>query len=366
MNIPFNNLSIKKKGKYLDILKEFLNSGKFINSNGVKKFEKLFSQKFGFKYGVGCNSGTDAIEIALRLFKQKEDEAAITVSHTATATVSAVLRSGIRPIFCDIEKNFYTMCPISLEKTIKKCKKNKINIRYIIPVHIYGQIADMEKINEISKKYNLIIIEDCSQSHGSRYIKNKNKKNNICIFSLYPTKNLGALGDAGIICTNNRKYYSSLKSLREYGWVNRICKNIKGINSRLDELQANFLLYKLKLFNKNFKKRQLIAKKYFKKISNPKIKLPFIRKNTLHAFHLFVIQVEARNKFIKFLKNKQIETAIHYSKPLHKHEGFAKILKFDKLKNTEKISNKIVSLPMNENLINKEITSIIKTINEFK
>ncbi len=366
MHIPFNNLSIKKSEKYIDIFKKFLKSGKFINSNGVKKFENLFSQKFGFRYSVGCNSGTDAIEIALRLFKQREDEAAITVSHTATATVSAIFRSGVRPIFCDIEKDFNTMCPISLEKTIKICKKKKINLRYIIPVHIYGQIADMEKINEISKKYNLIIIEDCSQSHGSYYIKNKNVKNNICVFSLYPTKNLGALGDAGIVCTNNRKYYSSLKILREYGWVDRICKNVKGINSRLDELQAYILLYKLELFNKNFTKRQLIAKKYLKEISNKKIKLPYIRINTVHAFHLFVIQVKERNRFIKFLKNKKIETAIHYSKPLHKHEGFAKIIKFDKLVNTEKLSNKIVSLPMNENLTNKEIITIIKTINEFK
>lgn len=366
MHIPFNNLSIKKRVKYLEIFNEFLKSGKFINSKSVKQFEKLFSQKFNFKYGVGCNSGTDAIEIALRLFKQKDNEAAITVSHTATATVSAILRSNVRPIFCDIEKYYNTMCPTSLEKTIKICKKKKINIRYIIPVHIYGQIADMEKINKIGKKYNLIIIEDCSQSHGSNYIKNRNKKNNICIFSLYPTKNLGALGDAGIICTNNRKFYSSMKSLREYGWVNKICKNEKGINSRLDELQACFLLYKLKLFDKNFTKRQLIAKKYLEGISNLKIELPGIRKNTVHAFHLFVIQVKERNKFINFLKNKKIETAIHYSKPLHKHEGFAKILKFDKLMNTEKISNKIVSLPINENLTNKEITSIIKSINEFK
>ena len=253
------------------------------------------------------------------------------------------------------------MCPLSLE-TIKICKK-KINLRYIIQF-TFMKIADMEKINQI-KKYNLTIIE-IVLNHGSSYIKNKNTKNNICIFSLYPTKNLGALGDAGIICTNNSKYYSSLKSLREYGWVDRICKNVKGVNSRLDELQAYILLYKLELFNKNFIKRQLIAKKYLDEISNQRIKLPYIRANTVHAFHLFVIQVKERNRFIKFLKNKKIETAIHYSKPLHKHEGFAKITKFDKLVNTEKLSNKIVSLPMNENLTNKAIKKIINTINEFK
>ena len=366
MSIPFNDLTIKNKKQYINIFKNFLNSGKFVNYKNVANFEKLFSKKFGFKFGIGCNSGTDAIEISLRLLKKKSNEAAITVSHTATATISAIMRAGITPIFCDIEKNFNTMCPISLEKTIEKCLKKKINIKYIVPVHIYGQLSDMEKINNIAKKFRLKVIEDCSQSHGAKFTKNIKIKKNLSIYSLYPTKNLGALGDAGIICTNNKKFYKKMKNLTEYGWQNRICKDNKGINSRLDEIQASVLLYKLKSFDKNFIKRQSIAKKYFQIIKNNKIKLPSIRENTIHAFHLFVVEVNQRKKFINYLKKQKIGSSIHYIKPLHKHKGYIKILKFDKLKNTENLYKKIVSLPLNDNLQYKDGLTIANKVNAFK
>ena len=365
MKILFNDLKVKNSNEYNKIFNKFLKSGKFINHKNVKEFEKNFSKRFGFKYGIGCNSGTDAIEISLRYYKKNINEFAITVSHTATATVSAIMRAGINPIFCDIEKNLNTMCPISLEKTIRGCINKKINLRYIIPVHIYGQLSNMKMINNIAKKYNLIILEDCSQSHGSRFLFKKNIKKNLSIFSLYPTKNLGALGDGGIICTNNFIEYLKMKSLREYGWSNRICKDNRGINSRLDEIQASFLVYKLKLFNKDFSKRQYFAKKYLNLIKNYKITLPVVRKDTIHAFHLFVIEVSNRSKFIKFLSKKNIETSIHYSKPLHKHKGFKNILKFDDLKNTEILNKKIVSLPLNTNLSKTNILKIIKVVNEF-
>jgi dTDP-4-amino-4,6-dideoxygalactose transaminase len=366
MYIPFNDLTIKNKKGYIKIFKKFLDSGKFVNHENVKKFENQFSKKFDFKFGIGCNSGTDAIEISLRFFKKKNNEAAITVSHTATATVSAIMRAGVTPIFCDIEKDFNTMCPISLEKTIKVCLKKNINIKYIVPVHIYGQLCDMKKINNISKKYNLNVIEDCSQSHGAKFLKNKKENKNLSIFSLYPTKNLGALGDAGIICTNNKKIYKKLKSLTEYGWQKRICKDDRGINSRLDEIQASLLLYKLKSFNKYFIKRQTIANRYLKIIKNSKIKLPLIRQNTLHSFHLFVVEVNQRNNFINFLKKEKIGTSIHYNKPLHKHDAYLNILKFDKLQNTENLSNRIVSLPLNDNLSIKNSLKIANKVNKFK
>ena len=235
-----------------------------------------------------------------------------------------------------------------------------------MPVHIYGQLSDMKIINNIAKKYKLIVIEDCSQSHGSKFLLKNSFKKNLSVFSLYPTKNLGALGDAGIICTNNFKEYLKIKSLREYGWVNKISTDIRGVNSRLDEIQASFLIYKLKLFNKDFQRRQNLAKKYFNLIKNLKVELPKIRDKTIHAFHLFVVQVKERSKFIKFLRRKNIETSIHYSKPLHKHIAFKNILKFDDLKNTNILNKKIVSLPLNTNLSNSDILKISKTINEFK
>ena len=368
MNIPFNDLSIKDSNEYIKIFKKFLKSGKFINSQSVFNFENKFSKKFSFKYGVGCNSGTDAIELALRLHKKSENEAAITVSHTANGTVSAILRAGMLPIFCDIEKDYNTMCPVSLKNTIKIALKRKIKLKYIIPVHMYGQLSDMRKINEIAAKYNLIVIEDCSQSHGAKFINQKNLRQNLSIFSLYPTKNLGALGDAGIICTNNKTHHSKLINLREYGWKNRICIDKKGINSRLDELQAAFLLHKLKSFNQMSKKRQQLSKMYLKNIKNNKIQLPKIRHNTVHAFHLFVIKLFSRDRFrfMNFLKKHKIGTALHYQQPLHKQIGMKKILKFQKLKNTEDLYNKIVSLPLNYNISIKNCIKVIKVINSFK
>lgn len=365
MNIPFNDLSIKSTEQYLRLFKKFLKSGQFVNGQNVINFEKKFSKKFNFKYGVGCNSGTDAIEISLRLCKKSNQEAAITVSHTANGTVSGILRAGITPIFCDIEKKFNTMCPESLERTIKASLKKKIKVRYIIPVHIYGQLSDMERINNIASKYKLIVIEDCSQSHGAKYIKSKISKKNLSIFSLYPTKNLGAFGDAGIICTNNKLHFKKLRNLREYGWNKRICINKNGINSRLDEFQAVILLHKLKKLDFDLKKRQKLAKMYLNNIKNKKIELPKIRENTIHAFHLFVIKISNRQKFMNFLKTKKIGCALHYQQPLHKQKGLKNILKFEKLKNTEKLYKKIVSLPLNNSLSINNCIKVSKIINFY-
>ena len=365
MKIPFNNLKIRNKNQYLRIFKKFLNSERFINGKNVSNFESLFSKKFNFKYGIGCNSGTDAIEVCLRLFKKRNNEAAITVSHTATATASAILRAGVKLIFCDIEENFHTMCPNSLEKSIKICLKKGINLKYIIPVHIYGQLSDMEKINKIAKKYNLIVIEDCSQSHGAKFNLKNGANKNLSIFSLYPTKNLGALGDAGIICTSNKTYYKKLKRITEYGWSERICLDVNGINSRLDEIQASILIFKLKNNKKNFMRRQNIARNYLDNIKNDKVKLPLIRKNTTHGFHLFVVQVNKRDRFINYLKKVKIGSFVHYKKPLHKHKGFKKILKFVNLKNTENLYRKIVSIPINDNLELKDSLKIANKINQF-
>ena len=258
------------------------------------------------------------------------------------------------------------MCPRSLERTIKAALKKKIRVKYIIPVHIYGQLSDMKEINKIALKYKLTVIEDCSQSHGAKFFKSKNSKQNLSVFSLYPTKNLGALGDAGIICTNNRNFFKKLKNLREYGWKNRICINKNGVNSRLDELQAAILLQKLKHLEYDLRKRQMLAKIYINNIKNKKIELPSIRRNTTHAFHLFVVKVNDKFKFMSFLKKNNIGFALHYQQPLHKQKGLKYILKFEKLINTEELYKKNVSLPLNNNLSIKNCFKVSKIINIYR
>ena len=353
---------LEHKSKYINKFKKIINSKNYIKGSELKLFEKKFAFFNKSKYSIGVANGTDALELAINSLNIKRGSEVITVSHTSPATITAIINSGLKPVMLDIGKNSYNIDEKIIEKNINT--KTKL----ILAVHLYGLPANILEIQKIAQKNNLYLIEDCSQAHGAMY---KNKKvGNFGImgcFSFYPTKNLGSIGDAGAIITNNKLLYQKLIKLREYGWDKNKQSIYVGKNSRLDEIQAGFLNINLQFLNKNNNKRNIIAKNYFKKLNNKFYKLPIYDKNKFYnVFHLFVIQTEYRSKLIDYMKKHNVNLGIHYRLPCHKHLAFKKYnTKIFNLLNTEKISNKIVSLPMYPDLTIKSQTKIISYLNKF-
>jgi dTDP-4-amino-4,6-dideoxygalactose transaminase len=343
-------------------IKKVLNSNSYILGEEVENFEKKFSKYLGIRFSIGVSNGTDAIILALQSINIKKGDEIIAPSHTAFATISAIVDLGAVPVFIDINENDFTIDTKQIEKKITKKTKA------IIAVHIYGNPVNMDEIMRIKKKYKIFLIEDCAQAHGAIY--NKTKVGNfgdISTFSFYPTKNLSTFGDGGAVCTNNSKIYKKVKLLREYGWIKKNFSISNGSNKRLDELHAGILNVKLSYLDYFNEKRILIAKKYLNNLKSPKLELPkinFIKKK--HVFHLFVIRVKnnQRNNFLDYLKKKNILAGIHYPLPNHQQKPFKKYCN-NKLIITEKISKEIVSLPNYPLITNKSLNRIINLINKF-
>jgi dTDP-4-amino-4,6-dideoxygalactose transaminase len=350
------------ENKIVKSIKKVLESNKYILGPEVKKFEKNFANYIGVKYSVGVSNGTDALKIALKAIGIKKGDEVITVSHTAIATISAIVDSGANPVFADIEKESFLMDANKVKRLITKKTKA------IIAVHIYGQAVELNILKKITKELNIYLIEDVSQAHGAKLGKNfLGSIGDIGCFSCYPTKNLGAIGDAGVITTNNKKLFKKISLIREYGWKLRNNSLMHGENSRLDELQAAILNVKLDYLNSDNKKRNIISNYYSNNLNNKNIlSYPQIRKNTTHVFHLYVLRVKKRDKFLKELKNKNIYASIHYPIPAHKQKPYCQFFKKkSNLKITEKVSKEIISLPIYPELKKEQLKHIIKIFNRI-
>lgn len=336
-----------------------LDSGYYILGKEVKLFEKEFARYIGIKYGIGVGSGTEALYIALRACGIKEGDEVITVSHTAVATVSAIELCGAKPVLVDIEPDFFTIDPSRITKAITKKTKA------IIPIHLYGQPADMKPILKIAHKHGIKVIEDCAQAHGAIYNSKKvGSWGDVACFSFYPTKNLGAIGDGGVIVTNNNKIAEKCQLLRQYGWKEKYISQISGVNSRLDELQAAILRIKLKYLDQENKQRVKLANLYKLYLKETDLKWPKSRQNVFHSYHLYVIRSNKRDQLKKYLEKNNIYPLIHYPVPIHLQPAYKnKIKTIGTLNVTEKAAQEILSLPIYPEL-NKEnvrlITSIIK------
>ena len=343
-------------------LKKVIESEQYILGQEVTKFEKKFSKIHDMKFSISTKNGTDSLILALRALEIKKDDEVITTAHTALATIASIVSLGAKPVIADIEKDFYTICPNSILRLISKKTKA------IIPVHIYGQICDMNKIISISKKFKIPIIEDCAQAQGTKFNnKYAGSFGEISCFSFYPTKNLSAVGDGGMILTNNKKIYKKIKMQRQYGWDDKRVANINGINSRLDEVQAAILNVKinhLDLFNK---KKNSIAKIYNSKIKNKHVILPKVRNYSFHSFHIYSILIENRGKFLKYLAKNKIYLSSHYEHLTFLNKGYKKkcIYNLSNLKNATSLSKKTVSLPIYPELKKNEIEHVIKVINNY-
>jgi len=365
----YNREFERYKKKIFSKIKKSLKSGQIFFGNELFEFEKKFITRYKSKYGVAVGSGTDALIIALKSLDIKKGDEVITASNTAIPTISAIRSVGAIPKLVDIKDN-YLIDTSKIEREISKKTKA------IIPVHLYGQTCDMDKIIKISKKHKLKIIEDCAQSQGAMY-KNKfcGTIGNLGCFSFYPTKILGAYGDGGFVLTNDYYLYKKIKRIRFYGietvdrnnkFIDKYYANEDGINSRLDEIQASILNFKLSIVEKLILRRKHIAKLYFKELGSVNLKLPELRSYSDHVFHLFTIYHPQRNKIVKELNRQSIETRVIYPYPIQKMKAYQKFFKGNKrLKNSEIKSKGIFCLPIYPELRDKEVIQICKSIKKI-
>ena len=358
------------RSKILKNVDKTLKSGNIFFGIELKKFEKLFLKMNNFKYGVAVGSGTDALYLSLIALGIGRGDEVITVSNSAIPTVSAIRSSGANVKFVDVDDNY-------LIDTKKIEKKITNKTKAIIPVHLYGQSCDMEKISLIARKHKLKIIEDCAQAQGAKY-KNRfvGSFGDTGCFSFYPTKILGAYGDGGFISTSSLSLFKKLKRLRFYGieqndkknkYNNKYYANNHGTNSRISELQASILNIKLPKVDSFINKRRYIAKIYLKYLKNSGLILPKEKINCKHVFHLFVVYHSKRNLIIKKLKKNNILVNINYPYPIHKMKAYKNLYNFNikNLYNTEKFAKGIFSLPLYPNLKIRDVVKISKTLKKI-
>lgn len=339
-----------------------LDSGWYILGHEVSKFEEEFANFIGVRHAIGVASGTDALTIALLTCGVGRGDVVITVSHTAVATVAAIDIAGASPLLVDIEPESFTMDVNQLEEAIKKFNNGRI--KAIIPVHLYGQPANMSAITEIANRYNLYIIEDCAQSHGASIHGRKTGTwGHMAAFSFYPTKNLGALGDGGAVVTNDPVMAEKARWLRQYGWKERYVSHLRGMNTRLDEVQAAILRVKLRYLNEENACRQELARIYDELLMNTKLDLPGRCADVDHVYHQYVVSTDQRDALRSHLGERGIGTLVHYAKAVHMQPAYEdRLCKFKTLQHTEEIVKKIVSLPMYPELQENHVRTVTQEI----
>ena len=331
----------------------------FIGGKHKEEFEKNFAEFIGIKSCIGVGNGTDALEIALWALDLPNESEVLVPANTFIATAEAVTRNGLNVKFVDCDR-YYQINTKSIKEHIT------LKTSAIIAVHLYGHPANMKKIDEIAKKYDLKVIEDCAQAHGA-LIDGKKVGNfsDIATFSFYPGKNLGAFGDGGAIVTNQKDLEEKIRKFIDHGRSNKYFHEFEGRNSRLDGIQAAILNVKLKYLNEWIEKRDYIANRYLNEINNQKVKLPNVIKNIKHAWHLFVIQVDNRDRFIEYMNKYDIQTGIHYPIALPKLKAYEYLRSTCKNFKACKEDRFLVSIPIGEHLKSSEIDKIIKVINGY-
>ncbi len=323
-------------------IKRVLDSGYYILGPEVEAFESEFAEYIGTQFAIGVANGTDALSLALRALDIGPGDEVITVSHTAVATVAAIEQAGATPVLIDVEPGFLTLDPALLEQALTK------QTRAVVPVHLYGQPADIARIQDFCNAHGLALVEDVSQAHGARYNGRRlGSFGDIAVFSCYPTKNLGALGDAGIVVTDDPALADRVRRLRQYGWVDRNFSIEQGVNSRLDEVQAAILRVKLPYLDAGNERRREIACSYSEAFRGSRIEVPLVRDNNEHVFHLYVVQVDDRDDVRDRLAAASVQTAIHYPLPIHRQPAYLDRVRIaTSMSVTNRAAGQILSLPV--------------------
>ncbi|WP_282136649.1 DegT/DnrJ/EryC1/StrS family aminotransferase [Seonamhaeicola maritimus] len=342
----------------------FLGSGQYILGEQVLKFEKTFANYCGTTYCVGVSNGLDALTLIFKAYLElgllKKNDEVIVPANTFVASILAIIETGLIPVLVEPDKHTYN---ISVEAI-----KSKISpkTKAIMAVHLYGQLADMDAVNTIAAQNDLLVIEDAAQAHGATNDRGQKAGGlgHAAAFSFYPSKNLGALGDAGAITTNDADLNIALRQLRNYGASSKYVYDLVGNNNRLDEIQAIILNIKLEELETDNKRRREIAQYYLSEIKNTKLQLPYYDQSKSHVFYAFVVLTANRTEFMDYLKDNQIEAMIHYPVPPHKQKALS-YLKNAPLKITEKIHDSIVSLPISPVMTDRDVEKVVGIINKY-
>ena len=356
LDISKQDRPIKKK--IIKNINNVINKNNFILGDFVEKFEKDFALFCNSKFAISCANGTDALTIALKILNLPKNSEVIMPAMTYCSTAFAIINAGLKPVLVDIDKFTSTISINELKKKIT----NKTKV--IMPVHLYGSVVNIKQIKKIIKKKDIYIIDDCSQAHGATLDgKMVGSLADISCFSLYPGKNLGAYGDAGIITTNNKNFYNKIKNFRNLGSIVKFIHTQIGFNSRLDTLQASILIEKLKLLKNYNKKRSKIAAYYDKYIVNKKInKLKYSEGS---VYHQYVVMVTNKSKLVNLFKKHKIQYGFHYPKSINQIDSLKKIFKNNKYINSENLAKKCFSIPIDPTLNKKQILKIVNVLNFF-
>lgn len=363
MKIPFNTLDKQfylYQDEYEKKALEILRKGWYVLGPEVKAFEEEFASYLNTPYVIGVDNGLNAIVMAVRALGIKEGDEVIVQANTYIASVMGITMNGATPIFVEPDE-YYNIDVDKIEEKITKKTKA------ILVVHLYGQASNMDKILELCEKYNLKLIEDCAQAHGAKYKDKMIGTFGIGCFSFYPSKNLGCFGDGGAISTNDKKLDRDFRVLRNYGSEKRYYNEVVGYNSRLDELQAGLLRVKLKHIFELEEEREKIAQRYLNEIKNLLIHLPKIRENCSHVWHLFVVRVNNREKFQRYLEENGIGSVIHYPIPPHLSEAYKYLgYKEGDFPITENYAKTVLSLPLYNGMAKEELDYVIDIINKYE
>jgi len=357
----------KNNNRYADELKaacsRVIDSGWFILGEELNQFEENFSAYCGVKYCIGVASGLDALTLTLRAWKELgylvDNDEVLVQANTYIASVLAISEAGLKPVLIEPDPVTLNLDPDTVRNHITD--KTKV----ILPVHLYGLMSPMDELIEIANNHELLVLEDCAQAHGASLSgKRAGSWGHAAGFSFYPAKNLGALGDAGAITTNNDELAGILKKIRNYGSSKKYIYEVKGVNSRLDEMQAAMLNVKLKYLDEEIEARRRVARYYRDNISNKKIKLQEWLDTDSHVFHLFTIQTEKRDFLARYLEENGVQCQMHYPISINHQDAYSE-LKDLLLTRTEKINSNILSLPMNAFLSDSDLETVVKHVNNW-
>jgi dTDP-4-amino-4,6-dideoxygalactose transaminase len=364
MNIPFNTLKPLYEAhgeEYREAAVRVLDSGWYVLGKEVAAFEEEFAAFMGSSYCVGLNSGLDALTLALRALEIGPGDEVIVPANTYIATVLAITANGAAPVFVDSDK-YHCIDAERIEEAITP------KTRCLLPVHLYGQACNMEAVMRIAEEHGLFVVEDCAQSHGAAWNgKLSGTFGNIGCFSFFPTKNIGAFGDAGAVVTNDAALADKVRMLRNYGSRKKYYNEIPGVNSRLDEIQAALLRVRLKYAGEILKARDEIARIYLRLLRNERITLPRLRTSAPHTWHLFVIECDRRDELQSFLREKGIETQVHYPVPPYLSDVYSYMkLTRKSFPIATSQAEKVLSLPLYQGMSEEEIGYVTEVVNWFR
>lgn len=365
--IPFFNIKAENASYAKDFASElshFLESGQFILGDAVTRFEQQYAAFCGTHYCVGTSNGLDALRLIFEGYKSlgilKDGDSVLVPAHTYIASILAVIQAGLTPVFAEPSNGFFNMDVNQVEQLTTS------SVKACLVVHLYGQLVDVDMFRAYAKKHDILLIEDAAQAHGavSKSGLMAGAVGDAAAFSFYPTKNIGALGDAGAVTTNDVNLTKAIRTIKNYGSTKKYHHDLLGFNMRLDALQARFLGLKLADYPAACKRRITIASRYLNEIKNSKILLPACDLDGSHVFHLFVVRVADRNDFMEFLISKGVGSLVHYPIPPHKQKALSEYNNH-KFPLTEKYHNEVVSIPLYPSLHENEVQYIIDVLNTY-